>query len=235
MKDISELKDEWKGEDCFIIGNGPSLRNFDLSKILDRNVIVSNCFHEHKLWSKFQNIFHVELNGALWTSQNISRWKINKLLLNPNVRYILRERFKDLYLKTKLPKDRIYFLRLIRRKLEDYSWDISKGSVWANSGVIEGSVATAQYLGCNTLYLMGCDATPYIDENGIATNAYFYDWSKLPYVYWPRPHDNRDYLRMLESWKVISKLFKERGIRVYNLSTEGNLKMFEFKRFEDVI
>jgi len=233
---ISDLKNIHLGDDCFVIGNGPSVRDFDLNKIINKYVIVSNCFHEHDVWPKLKHVYHVELNGALWSSKEAVEWKIKKLLLNKNVKYILRKRFRDAYLNTSLPRDRMYFLKLLRnRSLQNYEWDISRGSVWANSGVIEGSMALAQYMGFKNIYLIGCDATPYIDKNGSRDNAYFYDWSKTPSVYWPRESDNKDYLNMIESWKIINELFKKRGINVYNLSKYGNLNFLEYKKFDDIL
>lgn len=239
MSDLRDLKNLYENDTCFVIGNGPSLRKFDLFKLIDKKVIVTNCFHMHPVWPYLKHVYHVELNGALWRDTYTTTWKISNLLRNDNCKFIFRKKFEKLYRELNLiPDERMYFLRLISDKFVgdgDYEWDITKGSIWANTGVIEGSMAIAQYMGFKTIYLLGCDATPYIDEKGSADNAYFYNWRETPKVYWPRKGDNRDYLNMIKSWKIISKIFPEHGIRIYNLSKSGNLDMFPSKKFREVV
>ena len=237
MPNIKQLKNYLKGEDCFVIGNGPSVRDFDLSKILERNVITSNCFHQHKLWPEFKNIFHIELNGAAWRSQNAAQWKVRNLLRNKNAKYILREKFMHLWDRTELPNERKYYLRLIhgRDLFTQYIWEISNGTVWANTGIIEGGMALAQYMGCKEIYLIGCDATPYVDNMGRMDNAYFYDIKSIPREFWPLLGDNEDYIEMIKSWRVIKKLFSGRGIKIYNLTKKGNLDMFDYMDYDEAI
>lgn len=232
-RDLVELKDKHLGEEVYVIGNGPSVNDFDFNKLIDKNIIVTNCFHQHPLYSKFKHMYHIEMNGAFRLNPKVTEWKVKNLLKNPNSTFILRYKFKDYWEKTRIPKDRIYYLSI------DYShtvmdgffrFDITKGSYWANTGVIEGGMAMAQYMGFKTIYLIGCDVSGFENRGG-----YFYDWKKTPIVYHPREGDKGDFKRMKASWKTISKKLPEKGINVYNLSEFSKLEYFERKKFEDVI
>lgn len=233
MSNIKELKNTHIGERCFVIGNGPSVNDYDFSKLLNENIIVTNCFHQHKLWPKFKNIYHVELNGAFRLHPEVTKWKVNNLLKNKNATYILRMKFKSIWDNLPIPEERKYYLKLQKPQTVvdgEYHWDISDYSLWANTGVIEGSMALAQYMGFKTIYLIGCDVSGFKERGG-----YFYDWKKTPSVYHPRKSDKNDFENMKKSWITISKKFKEKNINVYNLSEFSKLNCFEKRRMEDII
>jgi len=235
---IEELQNKHKGKSCFVVGNGPSVNDIDFTKLIDKNVIVTNCFHMHPIWPQLKNVYHVELNGAFRYNRETKDWKVTNLLRNKNAIYILRKKFSREWNNTCIPNTRKVFLRLIRSPSifeGNYEWNLKNGSVWANTGVIEGSMALAQYMGFKKIYLIGCDATPYYDDNGDASNAYFYNWKNTPTTYWPKKIDNNDYKNMIEAWRILSRLFKEKGIEVYNLSRRSNLDMFEIKDIEEII
>jgi len=234
MPEISDLKSIYKGESCFVIGNGPSLNDYDLNKLIDKNVIVTNTFHMHPVWPKLQNVYHVELNGAMWSSPVVSRWKLKALSKNENAKFIVREKFRDLWNKVEYINPwRVYTLKLINdRCINDgyYNWDISKGSVWGNTGVIEGSMASAQYMGFKIIYLLGCDASGFKHRGG-----YFYDWTKTPEIYHPRESDTIDWSVIMESWNTINKLFSNKGIKIFNLSEDSKIEYFERKDYNEVV
>jgi len=234
---IEELQNKHKGKSCFVVGNGPSVNDINFTKLIDKNVIVTNCFHMHPLWPQLKNVYHIELNGAFRNDIETFRWKIYNLLRNKHSKYILRYKFKPYWEISAIPDERKSYLRLINNPNifnGKYNWDIETGSLWANSGVIEGSMALAQYMGFKTIYLIGCDATPYYDGTGDASSAYFYDWKQTPKVYWPRKEDNYDYKNMLKAWEIIYKLFKSKGIEIYNLSKRSNIKCIKKIDFDNL-
>lgn len=236
---ISELKDKYKGEECFVLGNGPSLNQHDLSKITDRYVFVVNDFHMHPLWPEFKHIFWSEASRISWLFGRFDDWKLQRLLKNKNALYFLRSEFKRINDRTKqFPEDRIYYFNWTNKRRifdGDYEWDISKEIIFGGSAVITCSMALAQYMGFKRIYIMGCDTTYYYEVDKTFNNAYFYDWRKMPKRYWPRITDVRDLDTAYESWKVIKRLFDERGIEIYNLSRGGKLDIFPYKDYEEVL
>jgi hypothetical protein len=230
---IKDLKNKHKGEDCFVIGNGPSVNDHNFSLLLNKNLIVTNCFHQHPLWPKFKNIYHVELNGAFRLHPSVTEWKVKQLLKNENANYIFRMKFKSIWDNLPLPNNKKYYLKLHKPPTVmegKYNWDISEYSLWANTGVIEGSMALAQYMGFKNIYLIGCDVSGFYERGG-----YFYDWKKTPQVYHPRKSDSEDFENMKKSWETISKKFKEKNINIYNLSKFSKLCYFKRKKMEEVL
>lgn len=54
IKQNSELKNKYKGETCFILGNGPSIKNLDVSLLRDKYTFVVNGFYESPLYEQLK-------------------------------------------------------------------------------------------------------------------------------------------------------------------------------------
>ena len=65
MDSLAALKDKYKGERCFIIGNGPSLRNTDVSKLKDEYTFGMNRIYlAFEEWG-FQTTFLASVNDLV--------------------------------------------------------------------------------------------------------------------------------------------------------------------------
>jgi len=242
MNKIEELKNTHKGERCVVLGNGPSINDFDLEYILDEQVFVVNDFHMHPLWPRFKNAYYTELSGVSFVPKgNFNLWKAERITRNQNAKFIFQDKFKHLLKrKTLFPHKRLYFMKVDNNGTivdNGYNWDIANnGTKLAGSGVMEGSVALAQYMGFKDIYLLGCDATPYFDEDGKfpLRDVYFYNWYDTPPIFWPTRCDKYDYLDMIKSWKVLFDVLKIRDINLYNLSKRDSLNFIpkiDYKEF----
>ena len=54
-----ELKDIYKDQRCFILGNGPSIKNMDLSELADEKVFTVNQFTKSKVYKDIKPTFHL--------------------------------------------------------------------------------------------------------------------------------------------------------------------------------
>jgi hypothetical protein len=68
QKRLRDLRDKHKGKRCFIIGNGPSLKNMDISKLKNEITIGSNGIYKnfekwgfHTNYLLFEDIEQTEL------------------------------------------------------------------------------------------------------------------------------------------------------------------------------
>ncbi len=65
MDNLAALKDKYRGERCFIIGNGPSLRNTDVSKLKDEYTFGMNRIYlAFEEWG-FQTTFLASVNNLV--------------------------------------------------------------------------------------------------------------------------------------------------------------------------
>lgn len=54
IKQNSELKNKYKGETCFILGNGPSIKKLDVSLLRDKYTFAVNGFYESPLYEQLK-------------------------------------------------------------------------------------------------------------------------------------------------------------------------------------
>jgi len=237
---LNELKDIHKGEKCWIIGNGPSIKNYDLSKIKDEYVFVCNDFHMHDIWKELEHPYYFESSRVSFITGNFNQWKLNRLLSNNNAKFFYRVTFRELNeLFEYIPKDRVYYMRLTNDKKvykRNFEWNVNKEFIFANSVLITFAFPIACWMGFKDIYLLGCDHTNYFNSEGEGNNAYFYDWTNMPIQFWPNPDDdNVDHTNMLNSWKYISEIIKPKGINIYNASDSGRLDVFPRVKYEDIV
>lgn len=243
MPELSELKNTHVGERCFVIGNGPSLADHNLSYLLDEHIFVSNRFFMHSLWEDFNNVYYFDLCGAAFLGPIIDKghilairyhkWQERNILRNNKAKLIFNDKFKHNFLSAStFPKERMYFLKIRRDGAVfngDYNFNLNTGSYFSATTTIEGCMSLAQYMGFKKIYVLGCDNTGYTQQH-----AYFYDLDKVPKFYLPRYDDNEGYKDMYKSWMTISKVFPDNGIEVYNASNKGKLDMFPRINYEEV-
>jgi hypothetical protein len=144
MRRVVALKNKHQGERCFIIGNGPSLRNTDLS-LLENEVT----FGLNRIYLLFDN------EGISTTTYYVS---INKLVI---------EQFAHEIVKLPCPKfiswhtrDLIDFtadmMFLYSREGPSFYTDITEG-IWEGATVTYVAMQIAYYLGFQKVILVGVD------------------------------------------------------------------------------
>ncbi|GAH74688.1 unnamed protein product, partial [marine sediment metagenome] len=203
--------DAWKGQRCFIIGGGPSLRDFDFSKLKGELVIGVNRVYEEidctitfSLDSRYY-MWIVRGNLGVEAKRKFEDFKGYKVWLN-SASFI------------PYPKD-IYLLNSIGA--EAFSWSLKDGlGGGSNSGY--GAVNLAVCLGANPIYLLGFDM-----KGDGKKQAWWHDG-------YPAKQPDSVYRKYMERFNRIAPELKAKGIRVINLNPESALKCFEFARFKDI-
>lgn len=143
-RQLSQFKDKHKGQDCFIIGNGPSLKNMDLSPLH-----AYHTFGQNKIFLLFDK---VDLNLSYLVS-------VNKLVIEQSAREF--ESMKcPVFLSYTAAKDVVEELPHIQRlhtmNLWSFYEDISQPICEGNT-VTFVSLQIAYYMGFSRVFLIGVD------------------------------------------------------------------------------
>lgn len=93
-----------------------------------------------------------------------------------------------------------------------------KEAFWGRNVIIDLCIPLANYLNIKTIYLIGCDNT----------NNHFYLQSEQEIKAKASETDKTQY------FEKIKELYKLEGGEIY-IATPSNLKMFKYKKFEDII
>lgn len=166
------------GKRCFILGNGPSLKQVDLSLLADEFVFTTNNFSFVNGFEKAKTNVHLWMDLAFFNVRNDLKFNMKKILdnyhriagQNPicfvDVRgfnFIKQHRLDEilnmnyLYIGGDITKD------------TTISIDIDK-QITGFYTVVQYAIVVAMYMGFKEIYLLGCDSTGILDTINTALN-----------------------------------------------------------------
>lgn len=241
-----ELKDKFKGETCFILGSGPSIKTQDLSKLAGQYVITQNNFHVHKDIELLNPIAHC-IVPKYQTSEYDNDWlewfrdmdeklpERTLYFMGLNTKYML-ENFPGIAEKT-------YFLETGFNPLflKNARIDISKRMMNIPTAITQ-CLSLALYMGFDTIYLSGMDLDQ-ICRFKDRDNMRFYGHSPITRNDQEKSIEDRQfssgiaYFNRWNTWiqlNLIRKWAEQRNKKIINITNGGLLDMFEYDDFDSV-
>lgn len=163
-----QFKNKHKGERCFIVGNGPSLNDEDLSQLENEVVFTVNKIANHPQFPSMKTNYHFWADPAFF---NLSKDREEDIELvekmfavktednNPVCFFpeFARSFIKDFEVDERLNVC-IYFAILPFRDNENKDVDFTKVT-FGYETVVQYAMAMAIYMGFSEIYLLGCDTT----------------------------------------------------------------------------
>jgi len=200
----------WRGQRCFIIGGGESLKDFDFSKLKNEMVIGVN-----RAYEKMDCMVNFAMDNDLYG------W-----ITNGKLGAEAKKKFEDykgypVWLDSigyNYPQGIFILNKSESRNLGNNMKDGIMGGT--NSGF--GALNLAVYLGANPIYLLGFDMK---GKDGKQVN-----WHNE----YPEKQGEKVYKAFINDFNRVAPELKKRKIQVVNLNDESELKCFEFGRFEDI-
>lgn len=247
-----------EGERCFIVGNGPSLKQMNIDYLHDEIVFtVNNIMSNRSIYEKLNSDYHILIDSGY-----------SKLNLNFKDDIITRDLLKKINYETKKPVcilnfdgklafDKYdlddldkYYLYQHRNMTESYSHKINLcANLPSSQNVIQAAIFSAISMGIKKIYLIGCDMTSIFlnfksDSDGNVTiaednHAYEYtDNEKKRLLKDYNILDNEkvlhDYAKTFTIFKQIKKYCERNNIEVFNSSIGGGLDVFDRVKFSSL-
>lgn len=247
------FKGLYKNKRCFILGNGPSLRNEDLSLLKEEIVFTVNQIARNEQFDKLQPSFHFWIDNNFFSA---SKKNENCELIETMIKIMQKESspycFYPLNQKMFVEKNglnngkeryldpRLYITKVFKLKIDISNYTYSLGTV------VQQAILAAIYMGFNEIYLLGCDSTGIVTTINSAlhvdNNTYSYNVTEnerhrmedmvsnskiTDYAY--------SYYMMLKGFDIIYKNCMKRGVRLFNCSQDSVLDMIPRKSLESVI
>ena len=224
---LERFKNIHRGEKCFVVGTGPSLKVEDI-ELLKGQV----CFGVNTLFKIFNNTswrpdYYCVIDPRTYSN-------IRKQLCENNVCnvFIAQNRMKEGFdeknsIPFNLECSSFYKIGLKNHlKTMKFSGDIVR-QVYDGASVVFAALQIAVYMGFSSIYLLGTDCN--YDTNVLHASElgyskdYNYNWTK------------QTGLTMIEGFKVASEYAKKHGIKVYNATRGGMLEVFPRVNLEDIV
>ena len=238
LKHNKILKNKFLNQKVFIIGLGPSLKNYDLKKLKNTNVIMVNRSFRIPEYNLIQPKFHFFIDNKL----AYGRWPITYIdeVISkvPNINIVLNANwfYLDKFKKFRENKN-IYWIKLNQLSLFNgkYNYDLTK-IISHGPTVIECAITFSVYLGFKNINILG------VEGNGLSRlmcneNSH---WDGKDPDY--ERHDSLLYAndmisssRGIRQWHSNSKNLKKLNIKIYNLTKEGILDAYQYKDYDEAI
>lgn len=222
-KRLRQFKDIHKGETCFIVGNGPSLRAEDLEKIHQKN-IPSFAFNRIYLMfdkTNWRPTYYVSQDEKtlLNCKETVNDMKLDHKFFPLFLKYYHNINIKNAY---------YYGFKSSVKGIPVFSEDISK-YIGRSTTVAYTAAQIAVYMGFKKIYLIGIDHnfSLYKNEKGeLVKNETVKDYFTDEY--------NKDkgelYIPSLgnstNAFKVMRRFCDDNNIEVYNSTRGGKLEVF---------
>ncbi len=200
-----KYKDIHKGKRCFILGNGPSLRNVDLKLLKDEYVFTVNNFSQVENYREVKTNFHIWADYSFFDMRDDQKYNMNDIMENYHL--IAKENpicffpyEARLFVKKNMLDEVLdvnYFscyAQVENNKMIHY--DISK-YITGFSTVVQYAIVIALYMGFKEIYLLGCDSTNVVSLLNCAMNIS----NENMHAYDDDDVDVR-YKKLLENWKM---------------------------------
>lgn len=241
LKANKSLKNLYTGKRCFILGNGPSLKDVNLADLKNEYVFTVNQLMRRQdfaelntnfhLWSDF-NFFDLDMGKAedaeLLEVMKMVNTKGNKPLC------FFPADMKDFAGKYGLDRElNLRYFKIRLRFYEGFRQPIRfSGFIPAMSTVVHFAIFLAVYMGFKEIYLLGCDSTSIVVQiksslENNDENDYSYELSENEKR---RMHKllakngiegyARSFWHILLSYRVLFQYCKKRQIALYNCSSQ---------------
>lgn len=236
LKRNEELRDKHKGERCFIVLNGPSLNNYDLSKISNEYVFCTNYFYQTDYFDIVKPNYYCVTDSKFF---NIDRNKDAKIHIERllervgNNRCIFNIRYLD-YFKIKKNIYLTYAKHLpnmmsLSNNLYGMSSNFMSVSLYAMNAAI--------FMGFKEIYLLGYDFEPGIFKHfyeNTETEKRMKDIQKNEVLkedvcgkYW-------QYTQAQYQNYYIRNFSEKKGVRIYNCNKDSYVRSFPFVDYESL-
>ena len=229
----SKFKNKYFGR-CFIIGNGPSLNEQDLSLLNKEVCFATNRFVLHKQFDEINPKFYVIGDPEFLKQDNrIILNKIeSKLNNNLGMTFFVSNRFLlNNYFRKKFSQYNTFYYLIRPDKLiheqNNISLDFKRGLFMGNTIIIDFCIPMALTMGFKEIILIGCDMNysgkshfygHQISKEFVAKNYSRLQWSDI----------------VEKSYKICDNYAKKNNVRILNATNNTLLKSIERVEYDNL-
>lgn len=247
---LKKFKDIHKGKRCFIIGNGPSIRKQDLTKLKDEITFVVNWFALHEQYEIINPTYYCISAREFFRDGDAqthdSNGKLHRLLCDKTrgaVKFLNYDSKPYVENHDLLPGHQFYYLNhahymYVSRK--GISRDITREVHHGNTIIIDFCLHLALYMGFSEVYLLGCDCDIKYQVSGSSDSHFHPDnpewgrYKKLASGDDPQKHSDSWYNNVTKDYEVVRKTYERCGRKVYNAGAGGRLEVFQRLNYDSL-
>lgn len=232
------FKDKHKNIRAFVIVNGPSLREQNISNLEKELTFVVSGFWRHEIVKKWQPTYYSLLDSNLFKADESTLMfykKLRERIIDSTFFVPLFRGFDAVKKYNLLPEEKVYYVAAAGN--HDSCNDLTK-VVQSFAGVSSFALSQAIYMGCNPIYLMGFDHD-HLANRGI--DRHFYDGGTITEDPGAPLSDRVAYdeemkanLRLWKNYRSLKMVADKKGIQIFNATKGGYLDVFPRVNYETI-
>ena len=215
---MAALKDSHKGERCFLIGNGPSLKQTDMSKLKGEHTLGTNRIYLAFPELGFTTRYYLSVNDLVieQCAQDIQNLPVPRFIGWRAHRWIK-------------PQDNLYFIHTTYTG-EKFAKDV-RGRVWEGGTVTYTALQVAFFLGFKQVILVGVDHN-YVHQGGKPNETVVSQGDDPNHFHpgyfgkgfrWQLP----DLVQWEDAYRLARRTYEADGRQVLDATVGGKLRVFE--------
>jgi hypothetical protein len=243
LKKNEVFRDKHKGQRCFVIGNGPSLKTQDLLPLAGEITLAMSAFWKHPIVAEWQPTYYCFADPLFFDGSEPMREFFQSLrarihsstfLVPFSAAKVIRE--QDL-----LPLGQTYYVAfhgaLSGRRLKNVDFAKSVPGVQSTAQL---GIMAAMYMGCSPMYLLGLDHD-WLAHRGM--DKHFYEGKTVEDH--PQAHGDMSRfaykaqllstIRLWNRYEALLSLSVQKGIDIVNATDGGFLDVFQRANYEEVV
>ena len=218
---IEQFRDLYKGQRCFIVGNGPSLKKMDLSVLNNEYTFGLNRIYLLFEQTGFLPTFFVSVNNLVIRQF----WSDMEAL--PMPKFIEHNCRGDI-----TPNETTYFLKYAE---EPKFYESFNNGIWHGATVTYVAMQLAYFMGFSEVYLIGVDHSFKVTGNAHEAQVsqeddanHFHPNYFGKGIKWNLPDLETSEI----AYKIAKDHYEDNGRRIYNATVGGKLEVFDRVEFE---
>jgi hypothetical protein len=233
IPDIASYRNRHRGQRCFILGGGPSLKKIDPSKLRDEVTFAVNGIFLIYDWLRFEPNYYVVEDFLVFED----RWRdIKQKVARSTCFFPVHFHYPEFH------RDNHHYLRAIydfdpRSGFPRFSTNAAR-LVWIGGTVTYVCMQLAFYMGFDEVYLVGMDHNyerpGHVQSVGSVWTSHGEDPNHFHPEYFGKGYRWHDPMvsRMEVAYREAKKVFEAHGRVVKNATVGGQLEVFERVKYE---
>lgn len=246
------------GKRCFILGNGPSLKDIDFSQLKNEITFTCNQLPRNPKFPLLNTNYHAWVDERFFNldpgrDEDMELVEVMKTVRNSGNNPIVFYKVTALEMVKKFHLDDELNISYIADAFIADKADALKKSISPEhympifSTVVQYLICMAVYMGINEIYLLGCDCTGIVSiaqakMNKAEESKYSYAISDNEKKRMERVNSEttfeeemKAYLDLLETYRILHNYCVMNGVKLYNASSVTLLESIPRIRLEDVL
>ena len=229
------LKNSRVGDRCFIIGNGPSLKEQDLLLLKDEYTFITNHFLNHDQLREMNPSFYCASDANFFFPNINAQWESKLADLPKTTKLFFSYRASIKRKESKIiSRYSSYLLRYHAKKIWEYNKfqsDVAGFVYTGDTVIIDFCLPLAIYMGFSEVYLLGVDCNYSLGPNGKVSYGF-----RAEDVNTSRRSDS--YLQgtwldnVFESYRVVKG---STDINIYDATQGGHLDVFPKVEYSSIV